>query len=130
MESDPFCKEIAKKFGEAIASRRLSKAQAARDINVSRQMLYEYLKGNSLPRHEVLQRACVAWGLTLNYKGLLVSVDAFRQPPVDTLKPRSEQLDLKLEEALDQLHDEDIGIRILRKENGRVELQVELRFGN
>jgi transcriptional regulator with XRE-family HTH domain len=130
MIKDPFRAEIAQKFKEAIATLRISKAQAARDLNVSRQMLYEYLGQKSTPKHSVLRRACVAWNLELDYKGLIVNSSAF--PPAITPRVADVhgpwQLDLDLQTAIEHLRDEDLLVRILRKDNGRIELRVELKF--
>ena len=128
MAEDPLCAVIAEHFRNVLASRRMSKTRAAKDLRVSRQMLHQYLKGKSLPKREVLQRACDLWGLKINYRDLIVSAGSF--PPVreETGVP-PKQLDLDLREAIEHLGNQDLAIRILRKDNSRIELQVDLRFG-
>jgi len=127
---DPLRSQIARKFTEAIKALRISKAQAARDLEVSRQMLYGYLKGKSLPKREVLQRACSAWNLELNYRTLIVNRNSFSQVRTNVEAVRPVQLKLDLQEAIENLRDEDLAVRILRKTNGRVELQVNVKFGS
>src|SRR5258708_24504011 len=82
MKNDPLRSEIARKFKDAITALRISKTRAAEDLHVSRQMLYQYLEGKSLPGHAVLQRACSAWKLELNYKTLIVNTASYL-PPTD-----------------------------------------------
>jgi DNA-binding phage protein len=127
MRNDPFCAEVAAKFKEAIAARRISKAQAARDLGISRQMLYEYLSATSMPRHQVLERACTSWNLQLNYKDFLVTAQSFKKPsqPISGRVPV--QLDLLA--AVRALRDQDLDVHILRKDATRVELCIELRLG-
>jgi transcriptional regulator with XRE-family HTH domain len=124
---DPFRNEIAGKFKDAIAALRISKAQAARDLGISRQMLYEYLSGKSLPKHTVLERACTFWHLELNYKDFLVTSTAFSKASAVPRATTPIQLDLLT--AVEALRDEDLDIKILRKGSGRIELRVGLRFG-
>lgn len=130
MPEDPLCVVIAESFRKVIADRRMSKTKAAKELRVSRQMLYEYLKAKSLPKREVLQRACDAWGLRLNYKELIVSKESYAVPNVKSNAPVARQLKLDLREAIEQLGNEDLAVRILRKDNGRIELQVDLKFGS
>jgi len=127
MPPDNLRQYIGKAFEQAIHRRRISKTAAARDLDVSRQMLYLYLKGRSLPDESVLRRACAAWDLELNFEGLIVNSSSFRQPALDVTS--AVQLPLDLRQALDQLRDENLKIHIVRKENGRVEMNVVLQFG-
>lgn len=127
MPDDPLCSEIAIKFREAIGAQRISKTQAARDLGISRQMLYAYLNGKSRPRHDVLERACTAWNLQLNYKGFLVTAKAFGRPSAVAPPPNPVQLDLFA--AVGALRDQDLDVHVLRKDQGRIELRVELRLG-
>ena|ERR1700687_6241244 len=128
MKDDPLRCEIARRFKESIATLRISKTQAAKDLHVSRQMLYQYLEGKSLPKHAVLQRACSEWKLELKYNTLIVNAASFPQPIPKGAPWR--QLDLNLQAAIEQLENQNVAVRILRKVNGRVELQVDLDFGS
>ena len=130
MPEDPLCVVIAESFRKVIADRRMSKTKAAKELHVSRQMLYEYLKAKSLPKSEVLQRACDAWGLRLNYRDLIVSKESYSVPSAKSDAPVARQLELDLREAIEQLGNEDLAVRILRKDNGRIELQVDVKFGS
>src|SRR5437016_13530447 len=114
MATDRFRDEIAAKFRQAIAAQRISKTRAAGDLGISRQMLYEYLAGRSAPKQAVLQRACAKWGLELNYKDFIVTAKAFRTEP--TLAPTALPLQLDLLSAVEALRDEDLEVRILRKD--------------
>jgi transcriptional regulator with XRE-family HTH domain len=127
MATDPFRAEIAGRFDEAIRNHRISKAQAARDLRVSRQMLYQYLAGKSLPKHDVLRRACEVWKLQLNYKEFIVTATSFPQP--ERQRPMTQPKQLDLLAAVEALRNEDLDLKILRKTNGRIELKLELRLG-
>ena len=130
MTGDPLCAVVAESFQSVLASRRMTKTRAAKELGVSRQMLHLYLKGKSLPKREVLQRACEAWELKINYRDLIVSSGSFPSPSVKTETSEPKQLELDLQEAIDQLGNENLAVRILRKDNGRIELQVDVRFGS
>jgi transcriptional regulator with XRE-family HTH domain len=130
MPEDPLCTVIAKSFRTVLASRRISKTQAAKELRVSRQMFHQYLKAKSLPKRDVLQRACDAWGLRINYRGLIVDRESFPAGAPESGGSSPSQLKLDLQEAIARLENQDLGIRILRKGNGRVELQIDLSFGS
>jgi len=92
-------------------------------------MLYAYLSGKSLPGHSVLRRACSAWNLELSYKNLIVNTKSFPQPAQHPDDSNPVQLQLDLQEALEHLRNEDLGVQILRRANGRLELRIDVRFG-
>jgi hypothetical protein len=68
--------------------------------------------------------------LKINYRDLIVSSESYPSPSVKRDAPLAKQLDLDLQDAIKQLGNEDLAVRILRKDNGRIELQVDVRFGS
>ncbi len=124
----PLAREVGGKFAEALTRLKLSKVAAAKQIGVSRQMLYEYLKGRSLPGDDILGVACKEWGLKIDYKGFILDSKslATKAAPTGTI---TKQLHLDLQKALDTLTQEDLGIRLERKQNGTLELRIEVKFG-
>lgn len=93
-------------------------------------MLYEYLRGKSLPSDTILQRACAEFQLEINYNSFIINARSFAKPDAKAPSPATKQLTLDLQEAIDQLRNEDLSINIMKKENGRIELQVNLRLGS
>ncbi|MGH9397576.1 MAG: helix-turn-helix transcriptional regulator [Terriglobia bacterium] len=75
-------KYAAKGLGDQLRKARvtsgLSVANAAEVLRVTRQMLYNYEKGNSLPRLDVLTRAARAWGATFELGGCKVLPETTR----------------------------------------------------
>jgi len=64
--------EIGRQLKDARVARGLSRIQAAKVLEVKRQMIYNYEKGKSLPSLEVLIRAATAWGATFKLGGCRV----------------------------------------------------------
>ena len=120
--------EVASKFEEAITRQKISKSKAAEDLGVSRQSLYQYLRGEAVPGSDVLRRACEIWGITLDYKGLSVNVSSFLKPLRGT-RQEPRQLPLLLE-AITALSDRDLDVKIARREQNVIELQVKIRFAS
>lgn len=64
--------EIGRQLKEARIARGLSRIQAAKVLDVKRQMIYNYEKGRCLPGLEVLIRAAKAWSTTFELGGCRV----------------------------------------------------------
>ena len=121
--------EVAKKFALAIQGK--SKAQAAEEIGVSRQALYQYLNSRATPKGDVLRRACVKWGITLDYRGMRLSEDQFKK---SVPKQDQDEMQLSLLDALNVLRDRNLTVRVERKgptaqgEAPTLELTIAIKF--
>jgi transcriptional regulator with XRE-family HTH domain len=117
-------REVAAKFQEALQRHGLTKTQAALSLGISRQMLHQYLTGNSA----TLSRACHAWGISLSYKGLEFDQRAFR--PLGAHPLREVPVQLSLFDALDSLRDGNLDVKVLRKSKAGLELRVCIKFAS
>jgi transcriptional regulator with XRE-family HTH domain len=115
--------EIADRFRQAIRSRNLTNTEAARILGVERQTLWLYLKGKSTPGGQVLKKACEAWGITINHKGVEFGAGAFggerqAEPPT----PRQ----MTLLEALELLRGAHLDTQVVGKKGAYFELRIRI----
>src|SRR5712692_8823691 len=75
--------EIGRALSEAIRVNSLPVSRAARILGVSRQSLYQYLRGGALPGMDVLHRACIAWNIKIHYRGVQFGIGDFAQGITD-----------------------------------------------
>jgi transcriptional regulator with XRE-family HTH domain len=78
-EDFEFAKRIGRSLDEAIDAQDLTRDEAAEVLCVHRSMLYKYLAGKNIPGSTVLQRACEEWGMTLDYRGITLDADHFKE---------------------------------------------------
>ncbi len=71
--------EIGRQLREAREARGLSVAAVARVMKVSREMVYKYEGGKSLPSLDVLTRAANAWNTSFHLAGCAVIPDESRR---------------------------------------------------
>ena len=122
-----FRDEVARRLGDEIKQRHLSKKAAAQTLEVSRQILDLYLKAKVTPRPEVLRRACKAWpNLVFRFRDHVFSVTHFEQsaPAPNSAKQ------LSLFEALNSLQKENLKISIAKHEPQSLELSVRIEFAS
>ena len=78
-------------------------SQAATDLDISRQAVYDILKRRYCPSLTLVHRACEQWGLQFDFRGMLIEKSVFpvkeKEPP-PTMDP---QLSLELVEAIKQI---------------------------
>jgi transcriptional regulator with XRE-family HTH domain len=125
--SADFRREVAESFRAALKRKGITKTQAADDLGISRQAFYKYLSAQTAPKGPVLQRACQIWGITLNYRGLVIAETSF---PKARIKKESTPVQQLLFDALKSLSDENLEIKILRRRAKSVLLSIEIRFAN
>lgn len=106
----------------------MSKKLAAATLGVSRQMLDIYLTGKSAPGPDIILRAMKAWNITFTYRGREIASSQLSRPALVEIQSAAEQLQLPLRDAIHSLGEEDLRIRIAKKQADRIELQVSIRF--
>ena len=82
---DDFAREFADKLAEAIDDQSLTREEAAEALKVKKAVLYKYLRADAIPGGNVVQRACQELGLVLDYRGLRVTPDFFKD---DAKRPK------------------------------------------
>jgi len=120
-------REVARTFRAAIVSRRLSITSAARELGVSRQSMYKYLRGSVTPRADVVSKACSKWNLTMTVDGLAFSASEFgpsKGPRI--ISP----VQMNFSDMLRSLRDRDLDVQIIRTANEFLELKVRIKFAS
>ena len=56
-------------------------AQAASDLKISRQAVYDIKKDKYCPSLSLVQRACEVWGLKFEFRGILIDNTSLRGKP-------------------------------------------------
>lgn len=121
-----FREEVASKLKSAIAARRLSKAEAANELNISRQSLHKYLSKKATPRSNVLYLACKKWGIEIDLNGISFPAESFERP---LRKPQVLPLQLSLPSALGSLRDRDLKVKLARRVDDGLEIHLFISFG-
>jgi DNA-binding XRE family transcriptional regulator len=83
----------------------ISKAQAAEDLGISRQAVYDILKRRYCPSLSLVHRACEQWGLQFDFRGMLIEKAAFAvEREEESLRPVADaQLPLDLVEVIQKI---------------------------
>ena len=86
--------ELRKQAASLIVKRldAMTVSEAARQLGVSRQAIYDIKKGEYCPSLALVQRACQVWGLEFKFRGLQVGTKTL--PMKTEVKHAPKQLDL------------------------------------
>jgi hypothetical protein len=118
--------EIKAKFDAMLQHTGMSIAEAAKQVGVSREAFRGYLKEEpAIPSADVLLAACDRWDLTIQYAGRDFRV-AQPGPPSDR---RAQPVQLTLFDAIHELVDESVDVKIRRKSAGKATGRIELMLG-
>jgi len=104
----------------------ISVAQAADDLKVTRQAVYDIMNRKYCPSLSMVHAACEAWGLTFDFRGILIEKAIFSPRKKETSPALSPQLSLNLVEAIQQIDYRSFEV-IKAKPMGRV-LEVTIRL--
>jgi DNA-binding XRE family transcriptional regulator len=75
---------------------KITVAQAAADLKISRQAVYDIKKGKYCPSLSLVQRACEVWGLKFEFRGILIdntSLKGKTETPPQRLEAQGDLLD-------------------------------------
>ena len=124
---DELREEIKAKFNEMRQRTGMGVAKGAKQVGVSREAFRGYLKEDrsAIPSADVLLAACERWNLTIQYAGRDFRATPAK-PPSDR---RSEPVQLSLFDAIHELVDESVEVKIRRKEAGKATGRIELMLG-
>jgi transcriptional regulator with XRE-family HTH domain len=113
--------EIARVLPLVIGSERGAQTSAARKLGITRQALSLYMLKKATPGAEILRRICVTWNLVLDIDGALITK---QDEPVH----REVATQLSILEALSDVEDRNIEIKILDKSSNTIDLKVSIAF--
>lgn len=121
-----FASEFGSKLDEAIDAQDLTRDHAAELLQIHRSMLFRYLGGKSIPGSKVLQRACEELGVAVDYRGMRIDADYFkdeRQPEVK----RGVPVQLELPVMSESLVGQNTELRIRQRKGARSDkLEIHL----
>jgi DNA-binding XRE family transcriptional regulator len=125
--TDEECARFGEDLRQAVKKVGLDVTRAAALLGITRQSMYSHFKGKHQPRWRVVERAVRMWDLTVYAQGQRFDKAAFG-PSAPKAKASSVQL-LLLPEAIEQLENSNLEVRVIRKEAGGVVLEVHVKFG-
>ena|ERR1039458_8639383 len=122
-----FRSEFASAFSSAIGKLRGAQSQAARQLGISRQALSLYLGRKATPNSSILSRAFAIWPeLSLDVEGIKLNSDSFKSAQPE----RSSPLQMLLFDAISEVDNQQLDVRVLKKGVHSIELQVSIDFRN
>jgi transcriptional regulator with XRE-family HTH domain len=115
---------IKAEFERVLAERKLSRSEAAHMLRVTRQALYNYMIGKSIPRQKTIARAMEVWDdFRLEVNGLVI--DSTTLPPKGEEAEPAQQL--LLFEGLDAIKQQDLKVTVQRDgPTFMVEVRIDL----
>jgi transcriptional regulator with XRE-family HTH domain len=113
---------FATELRRTLTKESISRTDAAKALRISRQALYNYLNGVSVPREKVLARAMELWGLEVRVGNIVFTKDSFHKR--DKPEPVAKQLNLLAQ--LDAIKQKDLQLNVKRV--GKV-LKVSVEIG-
>ena len=130
-EDFEFARSFGSKLDDAIDAHDLTRDEAADRLQIHRSMLFRYLSGKSIPGSKVLQRACEELGVKVDYRGITVDADFFRdeKPPE---RSRRQPIQMEFPSIREFLANENTQVNIRRRkgvENDRLEIRMTLILG-
>ena|SRR5579863_679352 len=129
-EERRFARHVGQRLEAAIDAQDLTRDEAAERLAIHRSMLYRYLAGKSIPGSRVLQRACEELGVSVDYRGITVDADYYKEDkPVE--RPRVVPIQMQLF-SRESFSGEFTQVDIRKKKhagNEMLELRVTLKLG-
>ena len=115
--------EIAKALAAAIGTKRGAQSLAAEQVGISRQAMSLYLLQKATPSSENLRRMCKILKLSMNVEGAILDSSSFSQKTLS-----KSPLQPTLFEAISEVGDQQLDVRVLRKRAQSLEIQVSIDF--
>jgi DNA-binding XRE family transcriptional regulator len=103
---------------------KMTVTEAARDLGVSRQCIYDIKKGKYCPSLALVHRACDVWNLKFNFRGLRVGKGTLRP----RAPKRSEPMEIGLFDALGALEDRELEVVKAKRVGKAMELVLRIRL--
>jgi hypothetical protein len=132
---EKFRETIRDAFARVVRERKGQLESAAAEIGCTRQALEQYAAGSNAGGDVVLM-ALVRWNLRIGIEDKSGAPEekrrwdcgALRSKPRKTETQQPIQLKLPLFQAIEDLGEQNLDVRILKKEAGKIELGVEITF--
>lgn len=103
---------------------RITVAQAASDLKISRQAVYDIKNGEYCPCLSLVQRACEVWGLKFEFRGILIDNTSLKGKP--DAAPTMPETQGNLLEVLGQLASRNFEVIDAKPMGSAVEITLRL----
>lgn len=132
-----FLAEVSQKLREALRCRdvaarcsgkRYTRADAAKELGVSRASLQFYLAGDHMPSTDVLRRAMDIWGIELTYRQRKLTVIDLESTVQKSAGPSVKPVQLSLWDSIKRLENGALTVRVEKKSPQSLTLQLEIGF--
>jgi len=117
-----FRNDISKALNEVKEKLRFSVKDVAKELGIKRQAFYQYLKGTTTPRPEVLIKMIKKWDLKLEYRGVRITKDNF---PTITIPEIEKPIQLKFHEKPMELKAGNLLISISSKDKKTISVEIK-----
>lgn len=115
--------EIARALAAAIGGKRGAQSSAAEQLGISRQAMSLYIQQKATPSSKNLRRMCQILKLSLNVEGASLDFSSFaKKAPIKT------PVQTSLFDALSDVGDQQLDVKVLRKRAQSLDLQVTIDF--
>lgn len=102
---------FAEEFGRVLTIHKLSVAEAARALGISRQAFHNYLTGKSVPRRKVQAKAAELWSIGVRMREVEFDSSAFGKARPS--QPLAQQMEFFFAK-LDSIQDNDVRTEVKR----------------
>lgn len=132
-----FLAEIANQLKDGLSRRRVSATQegkrftrhdAAEELGISRASLQFYLAAKHMPGSDVLRRAMEIWKIDLTYRGRKLTVVDLALPTNTRKITGPEPVQLGLWDSIKKLDSNALSVRVIKKGQNKISLQVDVAF--
>jgi len=117
-----FRNDISKALNEVKEKLRFSVKDVAKELGIKRQAFYQYLKGTTTPRSEVLIKMIKKWDLKLEYRGVRITKDNF---PTITIPEVEKPIQLNFYEKPMELKAGNLLISISSKDKKTISVEIK-----
>jgi transcriptional regulator with XRE-family HTH domain len=101
---------FAAELKQVLRERNLSVTEAARQLGLSRQAIYNYLNGIAVPRDKIIERAMILWDLKMSIGRMTFDRTSFPKSVQLSVTPTQ----LNLWEKLESIRQKDLKIGVER----------------
>jgi transcriptional regulator with XRE-family HTH domain len=120
-----FLRDIARKLNDHIQQSGKSKAEAARELGISKQRLHQYLEEGAMPESDFLCEVSKRWSLDFEYRGWSFGSAAFKTAK-GSENIHAEQLSLFDKPQI--LRNEKWEVRVQRRNPRSFDLSIEIKL--
>ena len=118
--------ELREKAKQVILERlqKVTISQASRDLQISREAIYGFKRGDYCPSLAIIERACKVWGLEFSVQGMIINSESFTHPLNESIQKEARQLSLV--DIWKQLENQKMTVISAKEVRGAVEMTLRI----